>query len=78
MIAERNLPSSSTIPPRNLMPDYIVCTRAIKGGSFSSEPGPTRYLKIPDKRNPDPFHEINRTAFIVIVKMSCAIHLPYP
>ncbi|OYV04748.1 MAG: hypothetical protein CFE26_15240 [Verrucomicrobiales bacterium VVV1] len=24
------------------MPDYIVCTRAIKGGSFSSEPGPTR------------------------------------
>ena len=24
------------------MPDYVVCTRAIKGGSFSSEPGPTR------------------------------------
>ena len=24
------------------MPDYVVCTRAIKGGSFSSEPGTTR------------------------------------
>ncbi len=24
------------------MPDYVVCTRAIRGGSFSSEPGPTR------------------------------------
>ena len=46
------------------MPDYVVCTRGIKGGSFSSEPGPTRFLKIPDKRNPDPSHEINRTAFI--------------
>jgi hypothetical protein len=41
------------------MPDYVVCTRAIKGGSFSSEPGPTRFLKVPDKRNPDPSHEIN-------------------
>lgn len=46
------------------MPDYIVCTRAIKGGSFSSEPGPTRFLKVPDKRTPDPSHEINRTSFI--------------
>ena len=46
------------------MPDYVACTRAIKGGSFSSEPGSTRFLKVPDKRNPDPSHEINRSTFI--------------
>ncbi len=46
------------------MPDYIVCTRAIEGGSFSSEPGPTRFLKVPDKKNPAPSHQINRTTFI--------------
>jgi hypothetical protein len=28
------------------MPDYIVCTRAIKGGSFSSEPRPPRFRTI--------------------------------
>jgi hypothetical protein len=28
------------------MPDRIICTRARKGGSFSSEPGPTRFSKI--------------------------------
>ncbi len=46
------------------MPDYVVCTRAIKGGSLSSETGPTRFLKVPDDRNPDHSHEINRTTFI--------------
>jgi hypothetical protein len=49
------------------MPDYIISTRAIRSGSFSSEPGPTRYLKVPDKKNPDPSHEINRTTFITDV-----------
>lgn len=46
------------------MPDYIVCTRAIEGGSFSSEPGPTRFLRVPEKKNPSPSHQINRTTFI--------------
>jgi hypothetical protein len=46
------------------MPDYVVCTRAKKSASFSSEPGPTRFLKIPDNQNPDPSHEINRTTFL--------------
>jgi len=30
------------------MSDYNVCTRSIKESSFSSEPGPTRFLKVPD------------------------------
>jgi len=46
------------------MPDYIISTRAIRNGSFSSEAGPTRFLKVLDKKNPDPSHEINRTAFV--------------
>ena len=33
------------------MPDYIVCTRAIKGGSFSSEPGPTRLRSVLKRSN---------------------------
>jgi Alpha/beta hydrolase of unknown function (DUF900) len=63
MVVQR---SSSKSSPK-LMPDYIVCTRTIKGDSFSNEPGPTRFLKIPDKRNPGPSHGINRTAFIADV-----------
>jgi esterase/lipase superfamily enzyme len=46
------------------MPDYIICTRAIEGGSFSSEPGSTRFLKVPDNTNPAPPHQINKSAFI--------------
>lgn len=52
------------------MSDYIITTRSVikpKGAKakfgFSSEPGPTRFLKVPDKRNPVPSHEINRTTF---------------
>lgn len=46
------------------MPDHAVLTHATKGGSLSSEPGSTRYLKFPEKRTPDRSHDINRTAFI--------------
>jgi hypothetical protein len=49
------------------MSDYLITTRAIRGGSFSSEPGPTRFLKVPNKKNLDPSHEINRTNFITDV-----------
>jgi len=30
------------------MSDYIVCSRSVKESSFFSEPGPTRFLKVPD------------------------------
>lgn len=49
------------------MSDYIITTRGIRGGSFSSEPGPTRFLKVPERKNPEPSHEINRTVFITDV-----------
>lgn len=44
------------------MPDYIISTRAIKDGSFSSEPGPTRFLKVLGGRAPGPSHEITHSA----------------
>jgi hypothetical protein len=65
------IPSVSTKSSPTNMPDYIVCTRAIKGGSFSSEPGPTRFLKVPDKWNPDPSHEISSPApYDSVLKLS--------
>ncbi len=45
----------------------ISSIRSIFRGSFSGEPGPTRLLKVPDKRNPGPSQEINRTSFIADV-----------
>ena len=46
------------------MNNFIITTRGIRNGSFSSEPGPTRFLKIPTESDPNPSHEINRSAFI--------------
>jgi hypothetical protein len=45
------------------MPDSIVCTRAVEGGSFSSEPGPTRLLKIPDSSNSLDRHGVRLTNY---------------
>lgn len=46
------------------MSHYLISTRSILNGTFSSEPGPTRFLKVPDSKSPDPSHEISRSAFI--------------
>jgi alpha-beta hydrolase superfamily lysophospholipase len=46
------------------MLDYIVCARALKGGLFSSEPGPTRFLKVPDQKNPATSLHVNKSAFL--------------
>lgn len=40
------------------MIDYLITTRSIRNGTFSSELGPTRYLKIPSGV-PTPSHEIS-------------------
>lgn len=41
------------------MPDFIASTRAIKGGSFSCEPGPAILLKVKDEWNPGYSHELH-------------------
>lgn len=44
--------------------NYILCARATKGGHFIPEPGPTRYLKVPQGLLPKPEHAISRTQWV--------------
>ena len=48
--------SQTTAPeiPKELVDHtYVICTRRVGDGGFESEPGATRYLKVPKHRNPD-------------------------
>lgn len=44
--------------------NYFLCARAIRKGEFIPEPGPTRYLKIPQGVIPKPTHAITRTQWV--------------
>ena len=46
------------------MPDYLITTRKLKRGDFASEPGPTRFLKLPGDESPLPGHSIARKAWV--------------
>lgn len=46
------------------MPDYIITTRNVRRGAFGSEPGPTRFLRVPSNRNPQPDHAIRRAGWV--------------
>lgn len=46
------------------MADYLISTRNIRKNGFTDEPGSTRYLKVPGSANPNPAHEVTRTAFL--------------
>ena len=37
---------------------YVICTRRIREGGFESEPGPVRYLRVPNDREPRPDDKI--------------------
>ena len=37
---------------------YVICTRRVKEDGFEAEPGPARYLRVPDDRGPGPGDEI--------------------
>ena len=39
---------------------YVVCTRRVRQGSFANEPGPARYLQVPNGQDPIPAHKINQ------------------
>lgn len=43
---------------------YMLCTRAVKNGNFSAEPGPSRYLKVPVGSTPQPQHTITKTQWV--------------
>ncbi|EEW23926.1 alpha/beta hydrolase [Rhodobacter ferrooxidans] len=41
--------------------DFVFCTRNLHNGAFGSEPGPTRFLQVPQAAaTPDPSHAITR------------------
>lgn len=46
------------------MPDFIISVRAVRRGAFASEPGPTRFLRVPGSAAPLPEHRIARKAWI--------------
>jgi hypothetical protein len=42
------------------MESFVICTRSIKKGKFRAEPGPTRYLLVPEGDRPAPVHEVKK------------------
>jgi esterase/lipase superfamily enzyme len=46
------------------MPDYIVTTRNVRRGTFGAEPGPTRFLRVPSNRKPQPDHVVKRSEWV--------------
>lgn len=57
------------------MPDYVISVRNLKKGApggLGNEPGPTRFLAVPDGANPDRSHEIPRKAWVADVVAQAA------
>lgn len=44
--------------------DYIITARNVKRGEFGAEPGPTRFLRVPSNRKPQPDHAIKRSEWL--------------
>ena len=49
------------------MPDYIITTRRVRRGALGAEPGPTRFLRVPANRRPQPDHAIGRAEWVAAV-----------
>ena len=46
------------------MPDYIISARNVRKSKFGAEPGPTKFLRVPSNRTPDPSHSIGRKKWV--------------
>ncbi|MGB5209961.1 MAG: alpha/beta hydrolase [Gammaproteobacteria bacterium] len=58
------------------MPDYLISVRNIRQGAFGSEPGKTRFVRLPsDQRAHKPEHMISRSAWVdeVMGAASCGV-----
>jgi len=44
--------------------NFMLCARAMRKGQFTAEPGPSRYLKVPQGRVPEPAHAITRNQWV--------------
>ncbi len=49
------------------VPDYLITTRKLHRGTFAAEPGPTRFLRIPADKSPDPDQAIKRKSWLAEV-----------
>ncbi len=47
---------------------YYLTARAVRGGRFLPEPGPTKYLKVPAGTTPAPAHAISRARWVAEVR----------
>ena len=46
------------------MPDFVISVRNVKKGKFGTEPGPTKFLKVPNGELPDPSHALTRNQWV--------------
>ncbi len=51
---------------------YIICARKLRGGEFISEPGPPKFLKVPDGELPGPQHHIKPGDWVKEVQQEAA------
>ncbi len=40
---------------------FVMCARAVADGRFTAEPGPSRYLLVPEGESPSPKHAVKKT-----------------
>lgn len=43
---------------------FLICTRKVQGGRFIPEPGPAKYLLVPENERPKPEHEMEEKAWL--------------
>ena len=57
------------------MAEYVISVRNVRKGNFGSEPGPTRFLKVPGNQLPKPSHHLSRTAWVdeVMKEAACGV-----
>jgi esterase/lipase superfamily enzyme len=50
------------------MDDYVMSVRAVKGGEFIADVGPSRFLVVPSGQTPSPSHSISASAWYKAVR----------
>lgn len=55
------------------MPDFVISVRNVKkDGTFGTEPGPTKFLKVPSNQLPRPSHDVSRDEWVQDVMKEAA------
>lgn len=51
---------------------FVMCTRKAQGGRFIAEPGPVKYLLVPEEEEPKPEHETEQKAWVKRLRKAAA------